>query len=151
MHRRVISLSVWNQSQKSSKTLSTRASKDSAQTPTPASAPPPVFCSEAQTCWSNTRWDEAPASVWECRPSCFFSLLLLSNPVHVKSPPAPQGGGWTHLWGDRYLLLLHIINFFPLSVFSLNPCDCCMFWSLKKGPRVNVDYILCTDYTFRLV
>lgn len=109
----VLSLSVWSQYQRSSTTLSPSASKDFAQTPTPAPVPASIFCSEAQTCWSNTRWDEAPASARECRPPCFLPILPLSNPVHVKSPPAPQGGGWTHLWGDHYLLF-HIFNLFLL-------------------------------------
>lgn len=148
----ILSLSVWSEYQKSSKALSPSASKDSAQTPAPASVPASIFCSETQTCWSNTRWDEAPASAWECRPPCFFSLLPLSNPFHVKSPPAPQGGGWTRLWGDHYLVL-HIFNFFLLftSLSSFKPLWLLHFLIPKKGPRVNVDYILCPDYTFRLV
>lgn len=113
VHYFILSLSVWSQYQKSSRTLSPPASKDSAQTPAPTSIPASIFCSEAQTCWSNTRWDEAPASAWECRPPCFFSLLPISNPFHVKSPPAPQGGGWTCLWGDHYPLL-YIFNLFLL-------------------------------------
>lgn len=104
VHTCILSLSVWIQDQKRSRTVSPSATKDSAQTTAPPSVPASIFCSEAQTCWSHTCWVEAPASAWEYRPPWFCSLLPLSSPFHVKNPPAPQGGGWIHLWGELYLL-----------------------------------------------
>lgn len=103
VHCCILSLSVRSQSEKSGRAVSPSAAKDSAQTPDPAWAwaSASVFHSEAQTRWSNTHWDEAWASVWERRPS---SLLPICHPIHVKNPPAPQGGGRTRLRGERYLL-----------------------------------------------
>lgn len=99
-----LSLSVGGQYQKRSGTFSALAFKDSAQISPPARIPTPIFTSEAQTCWSDAFWGEARGSAGECRPPCFlFCLPPISNPFHVKSAAAPQGGGRTRLWGDHYL------------------------------------------------
>lgn len=137
-------LIVRSRSQTSGRALCPPALGDSVQSQTPASVPASTFCGEAETRWAKTQWGEAPSSTWGRTPPSFFSVLPLSRPVHVKSPAAPQGGGWARLWGDLS---------FP-SLFSFFcPCLCplfvkCMFWSPTRAPRVNADYIWSHDYTF---
>ena len=115
---------VWGQSQTSSRALSPPASQDQTQGPAPVPVPAPVSCSQAQT--GRAQRGEAPSSTWERRPPRFFSVLPLCNPVHVKSAPAPQGGGWTRLWGDHCLLppllcfLSAVLSFFFLFLLFLN-------------------------------
>lgn len=139
-HLLYIFISVGSQDQKSRRTLSPSATKDSAQTPPTTSVPASAFCSEAQTCWSNARWDKAPASVREHRPPSFCFLLPLRSPFHVQSPAAPQGGGWTHLWGERLLSFLSAsVSVSVLFIWPEISVDA--RWAPKNGPVI-ISYVL---------
>lgn len=141
MHCCVSFLSVWIQSEKSSRAVSPSATKSTPQTqaPTPAS----FFLSKAQTCWSKSYWDtESPG---ESRLPASSFLLSISRPVHVPSAAAPQGGGWTRLWGERrllflllYIFLTSCLTFFLLLFVTL--LNIMIAWS--KRPKTFFDWML---------
>lgn len=111
----VLSLSVWNQSQKSSWTVS--FPKGSAQTwPAP---PASIYRPEAQTRWSGFYRDEASARDSRAPRSC--PTPPFRNLFHEKNPPPPPGGGWTCLWGEEYLCFFCLFS--SLSLLYTAACS----------------------------